>query len=126
MNQVEIPEVYDETAPLSENEHRVLFKYGIDEKHPAAADAEIPEGERNYAFASSFARNPLDQKSAEKQSLAAEPENEQIIVDKIPDHVVHRITHAFVLPFGLGAKASKRDNPGGLQAFRVVPVTVRG
>ncbi len=66
MNQVEIPKVYEETAPLSENEHRVLFHYGIDEKQPAAADAEIPEGERNYASALSLARNPLDQKSAEK------------------------------------------------------------
>ena len=73
VNQVEIPEVYDETAPLSENEHGVLFQYGIDEKQPAAADAEIPEGERDYAFALPLAGNPLDQKSAEKESLAAEP-----------------------------------------------------
>jgi len=99
VNQIEIPEVYEETAPLPENEHGVLFQYGIDEKQPAAADAEIPKGEGNYAFALSLARNPLDQKSAEKQSLAAEPQNEQIIVEKIPDHVVHCIAHARVLPF---------------------------
>ena len=99
MNQIEIPEVYEETAPLPENEHGVLFQYGIDEKQPAAADAEIPKGEGNYAFALSLARNPLDQKSAEKQSLAAEPQKEQIVVEKIPDHVVHSISHARVLPF---------------------------
>jgi len=66
VNQVEIPKVYDETAPLSENEHGVLFQQGIDEKQPAAADTEIPEGDRNYASALSLASNPLDQKSAEK------------------------------------------------------------
>ena len=39
---------------------------GIILAHGAAADAEIPKGEGNYAFALSLARNPLDQKSAEK------------------------------------------------------------
>ena len=66
MNQVKIAEVYDETSRLSENEHGVLFHYGVDEKQRAAADAEIPEGERNDAYALPFARNPLDEKSPEK------------------------------------------------------------
>ncbi len=87
MNEVEIPHVYDEAAPLSENEHGVLFEYGVNEKQSTAADAEIPEGERYDAFALPFAHNPLDQKSAEKQSLAAEPQNKQIIVKAITDHV---------------------------------------
>ncbi len=60
VNQVEIPEVYYEPSCLPENEHGVLFLYGVDEKQRAAAYAEVPEGEGNDALALPFARNPLD------------------------------------------------------------------
>ena len=87
MNQVKIAEIYDETSRLSENEDGVLFQYGIDEKKRAAADAEIPEGKRNDAYALPFTRNPLDKKSPEKEALADKAEYEQIIVKAVMDHV---------------------------------------
>jgi hypothetical protein len=124
-NQIQIPEVYDETAPLSENEHGVLFQYGIDEKQPTSANAEIPEGDRKNALASPLACNPLDQKSAKKQSLTAQPQNQQIIVEKIPDHIVHSIAHARVFVF-FGIKALKRNSPWGLLSFSGATVLVEG
>ena len=83
VNQVKITGIYDETSRLSENKNGVLFQYCIDEKKRAAASAEIPEGERDDAFALPFARNPLNKKSPEKEALAEEAQNEQIIVKAI-------------------------------------------
>jgi len=91
VDQVKITDVYDQAARLPENEHRVLLHYGVDKKQSAAAHAEIPEGERNDAFALSFARNPLYQESPGEQSLAYEAENEKIIVKAISDHVVEAL-----------------------------------
>jgi hypothetical protein len=109
VNQVEVPEVYDETSALSENKHGVLSHYGIDEKQHAPADAEVPEGQRHDAFALSLARNPLDKKSPEKEALADKAENEQIIVKAITDHVaeserVHCYSHGVLFPILLGIK----------------------
>ncbi len=87
MNQVKVAEIYDETSCLSENKDGVFFLYGIDEKKRAPADAEIPEGERNYAYASPFTRNPLDKKPPEKEALADKAEYEHIIVKAVMYHV---------------------------------------
>jgi hypothetical protein len=86
VNQVKIPNVYDETAPLAENVHGVSSQYGVDEKQTSAAYAEIPEGDRDDASAMLFACNPLDKKSAEKKALAQKAENEQIIVTAIMNY----------------------------------------
>ena len=83
VNQVKITGIYDETSRLSENKNGVLFQYCIDEKKRAAASAEIPEGERDDAFALPFARNPLDKKSPKKETLADKPHDKQIIVKAI-------------------------------------------
>ena len=87
VNQVKIAEIYNETSRLSENKNGVLFQYCIDEKKRAAASAEIPEGERDDAFALPFARNPLDKKSPEKEALADKAEYEHIIVKAEMYHV---------------------------------------
>jgi hypothetical protein len=103
VNHIEISHVNEEAAPLSENEHGVFFEQGIDQKQRASADAEIPEGKRNYAFALPFAGNPLNEESAEKKALADEAKYEEIIVIAILEQVaesvrVHCDTHWHKFP----------------------------
>ena len=88
VNQVKIAQIYDETSRLSENKDGVLFLDGIDEKKRATADAEIPEGNGNDAYASPFTGNPLDKKSPEKEALADKAEYEHIIIEAVMNHVV--------------------------------------
>jgi hypothetical protein len=87
VNHVEISRVDEKTSPLSEDEHGVLFKYGIDEKQSASSHAQIPESQRDYTLAFLFTRDPLNEEPAEKESLADKAQSEQIIVLAIADEV---------------------------------------
>lgn len=73
----EISQVDQKPPGLPQDEDRVLFEDGVNEKKASTADTEIPERDGDNASALFFGGNPLDQEPAEKQSLAEEAQDQQ-------------------------------------------------
>ena len=53
-NQNEIADIDNRSQTLPENKYGVLFVYGVGQQYDTAANAEIPEGQGDYAFSMLF------------------------------------------------------------------------
>ena len=73
-NQIQIAGIDDQAAALAGDENRVCFVDRIGQQNHTAADAEIPEGQRNDAFADDLALEPLNDEPGGEQRLPEKPD----------------------------------------------------
>jgi len=65
-HKIQVPEINKQTAKLPHDKNRILPINGIGQQSHAAADAEIPKCDREYAFFLTFAFQPLHDKARRK------------------------------------------------------------
>src|SRR5579885_2051105 len=75
-NRPEIANVNDKAAALTDDERPAVDLDGISKRHDPAADAAIPERQRNHAAAFHLAPEPLDDETRSKKRLAQESDQQ--------------------------------------------------
>ena len=81
-DQIEIAQINEDAGGLTDNKDRVSLVDGIAEKNEAAAQTEVPEGERYDTMSLFFTLPPLHQEAQSKEKLTGK-------TDAQPDLCIH-------------------------------------